>query len=264
MTTLFLRNRTVAVEIDGEGQPVVCIHGLGGSTNSWTPVLAAFEGKQVIRVDLPGSGRSGPSDKRASIDLYVQTVEDVLSELGIDSDVHIVAHSMGTIVAQHIAVRRPKLVKSLALFGPLTAPPEQARAGIRSRAALCREKGIAGLQEIADAVVTAATSGDTKAHLPVAVAMVRESVMRQPVEGYAQGCEALADAQAAAIEQIAVPTLLVTGDEDGIGQPTKVKDLGERIPHGTVRVLTGCGHWPTFESPASCTAELRQFYKGLE
>lgn len=263
MTTVFLRNKRVAVETEGEGQPVICIHGLGGSTNSWTPILAAFEGKQVIRLDLPGSARSELSENRASIDLYVQTVEDVLSELGI-SNAHIVAHSMGTIVAQHIAVRRPDLVRSLALFGPLSAPPEQARTGIRSRATLCREKGIAGLQEIADAVVKAATSGNTKTHRPVAVAMVRESVMRQTPEGYAQSCEALADAQAAEIEQIAVPTLLVTGDEDGIGQPATVKRMGERIPRSAVKVLAGCGHWLTFESPADCTAELQQFYGRLE
>jgi 3-oxoadipate enol-lactonase len=262
MTTVFLRTRSVAVETDGEGQPVVCIHGLGGSTNSWTPILPAFEGKRIIRLDLPGSARSELSEQRASIDLYVETLEDVLSELAV-SDAQIVAHSMGTIVAQHIAVKRPDLVRSLVLFGPLTAPPEQARAGIRSRAALCREKGIVGLQEIADAVVKAATSGDTKAHRPVAVAMVRESVMRQTPEGYAQSCEALADAQAAEIEQITIPALLVTGDEDGIGQPAAVKSMAERIPKSAVAVLTGCGHWATVEKPADCIAELRQFYRGL-
>jgi 3-oxoadipate enol-lactonase len=263
MTTVFLKNKSVAVETEGEGQPVVCIHGLGGSTNSWTPILPAFEGKRIIRLDLPGSARSDLSEQRASIDLYVETVADVLDELGV-SDAHIVAHSMGTIVAQHIAVKRPDLVRSLALFGPLTAPPEQARAGIRSRATLCREKGIAGLQEVADAVVKAATSGDTKARRPAAVGMVRESVMRQTIEGYAQSCEALADAQAAEIEQIAQPTLLVTGDEDGIGQPETVKAMGARIQKSAVTVLTGCGHWPTLEKPEDCIVELQRFYQGLE
>jgi 3-oxoadipate enol-lactonase len=215
MTTTLIRN--VAVEVDGDGQAVVCIHGLGGSSNNWTPVLSAFEGMKVVRPELPGSARSALSSEPLSIDLYVQTLADVLGELGV-TKAHVVAHSMGTIVAQHLAIKHPDLVKSLALFGPLLAPPEQGRAGIHARAALSREKGIAGVQEIADAIVKGATSAETKAQRPVTLAIVRESVMRQSPEGYAQSCEALAGAQAAEIEKIAVPTLLVTGDEDGVGQ----------------------------------------------
>ena len=52
---------------------------------------------------------------------------------------HVVAHSMGTIVAAHLAASEPGRVASLALFGPLLAPPEPARAAIRARAAQARE-----------------------------------------------------------------------------------------------------------------------------
>jgi 3-oxoadipate enol-lactonase len=261
MTTTLIRN--VAVEVDGDGQAVVCIHGLGGSSNNWTPVLSAFEGMKVVRPELPGSARSALSSEPLSIDLYVQTLADVLGELGV-TKAHVVAHSMGTIVAQHLAIKHPDLVKSLALFGPLLAPPEQGRAGIHARAALSREKGIAGIQEIADAIVKGATSAETKAQRPVTLAIVRESVMRQSPEGYAQSCEALAGAQAAEIEKIAVPTLLVTGDEDGVGQPAAVKAMSERIAGSRVRVLPGCGHWTTFEKPVECAKELKGFYQSMQ
>jgi 3-oxoadipate enol-lactonase len=261
MTTTLIRN--VAVEVDGDGQAVVCIHGLGGSSNNWTPVLSAFEGMKVVRPELPGSARSALSSEPLSIDLYVQTLADVLGELGV-TKAHVVAHSMGTIVAQHLAIKHPDLVKSLALFGPLLAPPEQGRAGIHARAALSREKGIAGVQEIADAIVKGATSAETKAQRPVTLAIVRESVMRQSPEGYAQSCEALAGAQAAEIEKIAVPTLLVTGDEDGVGQPAAVKAMSERIAGSRVRVLPGCGHWTTFEKPVECAKELKGFYQSMQ
>lgn len=261
MTTTVVQN--VAVEVDGDGQAVVCIHGLGGSSNNWTPVLSAFEGMKVIRPELPGSARSALAAQPLSIGLYVETVAQILRELGV-SKAHIVAHSMGTIVAQHLAIAHPELVKSLALFGPLLAPPEQGRPGIHARAALSREKGIAGVQEIADAIVKGATSAETKAQRPVTIALVRESVMRQSPEGYAQSCEALAGAQAAEVEKISVPTLLVTGDEDGVGQPAAVKAMGERIAGSRVKILTGCGHWTTFEKPAECAEELKAFYQSIE
>lgn len=251
---------SVFIETAGDGQPVVCIHGLGGSSNTWTPVLDAFEGFHVIRVDLPGSARSSLGERKLSIELYVDVVADVLQELNA-AGAHIVAHSMGTIVAMHLALAHPKLVKSLALFGPLLAPPEQGRGGIRMRAALARDKGVVGMQEIADAIVNGATSAETKAQRPVALAMVRESVMRQTSEGYAQSCEALAAAQPAEIEKISVPTLLVTGDEDGVGPPATVKAIGERIRGSKCIVFNGCGHWTTFEKPTECSAALKAFYQ---
>ncbi|MGF6266234.1 3-oxoadipate enol-lactonase [Paraburkholderia youngii] len=250
----------IFIEIEGDGAPVVCIHGLGGSSNNWTPVLPAFEGRKVIRIDLPGSARSPLPAQKLSIDSYVNTIASVLRELQV-SDADIVAHSMGTIVAQHLAVRHPELVKSLALFGPLIAPPDAARDGMRQRARIARDQGVPGLQEIADAIVKGATSDETRSQRPVTLALVRESVMRQSPEGYAQSCEALAGAQAAEIERIQVPTLLVTGDQDGVGKPDAVKAMGERIGGAKVIVLSGCGHWTTFEKPVETTAELKRFYQ---
>lgn len=96
------------------------------------------------------------------------------------------------------------------------------------------------------------------------LALVRESVMRQSPEGYAQSCEALAGAQAAEIERIEVPTLLVTGDQDGVGKPDAVKAMAERIKGAKVVVLNGCGHWTTFEKPAESMAELKRFYEAAQ
>lgn len=250
----------VFIETEGDGAPVVCIHGLGGSSNNWTPVLPAFAGKKVIRIDLPGSARSPLGAQKLSIDSYVDTVASVLRELQV-TNADIVAHSMGTIVAQHLAIRHPELVKSLALLGPLVAPPDAARDGMRQRAGIARDKGVAGVQEIADAIVKGATSDETKAQRPVTIALVRESIMRQSPEGYAQSCEALAGAQAAQIENIKVPTLLITGDQDGVGKPDAVNAMGQRIAGAKVVVLSGCGHWTTFEKPLETTAALKDFYQ---
>lgn len=248
----------MAVEIDGEGDALLCIHGLGGSSNTWTPVMEAFEGFRVVRPDLPGSARSALPAEKLSIDIYVKALEGLMAGLEVES-VHIAAHSLGTIVAQHFTLRNPSKVRSLALFGPLLAPPDSGRPAISARATLARG-GPAGLQQIADAIVLGATSKETKRQQPAVLALVRESVMRQPAEGYAQSCEALAQARAAAIEDIHVPTLLVTGDQDGVAQASNVKAMGERIPGSRVAVLEGCGHWTTYEKPQACMQELQHFH----
>jgi len=258
MSTHFIEG--LAVEVEGEGPAVVCVHGLGGTSNTWTPLMPALQGHRIIRIDLPGSGRSVRYTAELSIKDMVDAVETVCRHLDVSEAVFL-GHSMGTIVCQHIATRKPSLVKSLALFGPLLCPPDAGRPGILARADKAATGGSAAMQEIADAIVAGATSRETKETQPAVLALVRESVMRQTPEGYGQSCIALARAQAAAVEEIAVPTLLVTGDQDGVAPVAAVEAMAARIAGSRVAVLAGCGHWTTFERPMECTQELNQFLR---
>ena len=250
----------VAVEEEGEGPAVVCVHGLGGSSNSWTPLMPALARHRVVRIDLPGSGRSQRAEGPLSIGRYVETLLSICTRLDI-ARAHWLGHSMGTIVCQHVAANEPQRVRSLALFGPLIAPPDAARAAMRARAAKARE-GAAGMQEITEALLKAAISADTRERQPVAVAFVRESLMRQDGDGYARSCEALAEAPAAAVERIAAPTLLVTGDEDGVAPPQSVRAMADRLQgvrSKRVVVLPRCGHLTPVERSEDCARELRSF-----
>jgi 3-oxoadipate enol-lactonase len=245
----------MAVEIEGTGEPVVMIHGLGGTSNTFTPVLAALAGHRIVRFDLPGSGRSHRVEDPLSLQRFVESVLLVMQRAEVER-AHVVAHSMGTIVAAHLAASEPGRVASLALFGPLLAPPEPARAAIRARAAQARE---GDMQPIADALVATSVSGETRARRPAAVAFVRESLMRQDPEGYARTCEALAEMEAADTSRIDCPTLLVTGDEDVVAPPHAVRMMGERIAGSRVEVLRGCGHWTPVEKPEECAGLLKRF-----
>jgi pimeloyl-ACP methyl ester carboxylesterase len=248
----------MTVEIDGSGEALVMVHGLGGTSNVWSPQMALLASRvRVIRPDLPGSGRS-PASAALTIQSLADTVVRAVRVLGVER-AHFAGHSMGTIVCQHIAVQHPGLVQSLALFGPLLAPPDAARAGLQDRAAKVRAEGMAG---VADAIVQAATSGDTKANHPVRAAFVRELLMRQDPEGYAKNCEALAGAQAADVGRIRCRTLLVTGDEDQIAPPQNVRAMAGMIEGARVVVFSRCGHWTTIERAAESSTELREFYFG--
>ena len=249
----------MAVEIDGAGDAVLMVHGLGGTSNFWTPVLPALSRFRTIRPDLPGSGRSHRVEGALSMDRFVRALMRVCGAAGVER-AHVVGHSMGTIIALHLAVLEPRLVRSLALFGPLTAPPDSNRAPLRARGVKARSEGEPGMQQIADAIVQAATSTETRSRRPVAVAAVRESLMRQSPEGYARSCEALSDAQAADVAKISCPVLLVTGDEDAVSPPQAVRGIGEKIQGAQVEVLPRCGHWTIYEKPEECNELLGRFF----
>ena len=257
MPTQFIER--VAVECDGQGEAILMIHGLGGTSNVWTPVLPALIRHRTIRPDLPGSGRSHRVEGSLTIGRFVEAMQRVCAALRLDR-VHVAGHSLGTIVALHLAVTTPRLVRSLALFGPLASPPDAARPGIRARGAKARDEGEAGMQAIADTLLTTAVSAETRTRRPVAVAAVRELLMRQCPDGYARTCEALADAQPAEMGGITCPTLLVTGDEDTVSPAQSVRQLGGRIPGARVEVLARCGHWTPIEKPAECEDLLKRFY----
>ena len=251
----------MVVEDEGEGDAVVCLHGLGGTSNTWTPLMPALAGYRVVRPDLPGSGRSAAAGGELTLPKIADAVVAICARLDI-TRAHFLGHSMGTIVAQHLAAAQPRLVRSLCLFGPLIAPPDTARAAIRTRAGKARGEGVRGMHEIALALVNASTSADTRERQPVAAAFVRESLMRQDPEGYARSCEALAGVEPAAVERIEAPVLLVTGDEDVVAPPQAVRNMAERLVHAKgVRtvVLTRCGHWTPIERPEDCARELRAF-----
>lgn len=257
--TLHIIDRVV-VEEEGEGDAVVCLHGLGGDSNTWTPLMPALANHRVVRPDLPGSGRSGVGSA-LTIEQLAECVITLCQKLNV-SRAHFLGHSMGTIVCQHVAAAQPRLVRSLSLFGPLMAPAEAARPNIRARGEKAQAEGLRGMHDIANALVQAATSAETRQRFPVATAFVRESLMRQDPAGYARNCEALASAKAAAVERIEAPTLLVTGDEDGVAPPQAVRAMAEKLTAAKgVRtvVLTRCGHWTPVERPEDCARELRQF-----
>jgi pimeloyl-ACP methyl ester carboxylesterase len=219
--------------------------------------MEALRGHKVVRIDLPGSGRSPPPAGVASLRGFAEAVTGLTRLLGIGR-AHYVGHSLGTIVCQQIAAAQPSAVRSLVLFGALAEPAEATRAGLRARAELARREGMAG---IADQIVQNALSAATRATQPATVAFVRESVMRQNPEGYARTCEALAGAEAADARLISAPTLLVTGDADTVNPVSVARDLADRIRGARLVTVDRGGHWLTIEKPAECNRCIAEFVK---
>lgn len=241
--------------LGGRGEAMVLVHGLGGTTNSWAPLVPVLRRDFALHAqDLAGSGRS-PLRDALSIAGHAADVLALIRQAG--GRAHLVGHSMGTIICQHLAATQPEAVASLVLVGPFPAPPEAARKALRDRAAKVRAEGMLG---IADAIVAGGTSDDTRTNGPAAAAFVRESIMAQPAEGYARNCEALAAAEPADLSRIACPTLLVTGDADRTAPPDTARAMASAIRDAEVVVLPGCGHWATVERPKQLAYAVTLFH----
>jgi pimeloyl-ACP methyl ester carboxylesterase len=258
MTTIAVG--TLVGEVEGDGFPVVMIHGLGGTSNMFQPQLASLSGYRIIRLDLPGSGRSPRPVEALTMESMTAAVITAARSLGV-SRAHFVGHSMSTIVCQQVAAREPALVASLTLFGALAEPLPATREGLAKRAQLARS---GGMSDIGDAIVANALSAYTRETNPAAVAFVRESVMRQDPESYARTCEALAKAEAVDPRLVSAPALFVTGDADTVNAPSVAQALADKISGAVFRSIDRCGHWATIEKAQESGRLLADFLRQAE
>lgn len=245
-------------------ESVVFVHGLGGTKDYWTPLASALslaDRATLHLFDFEGHGLSPTHPLSAlSIESLAADLAGVFRLAGASASqpATLVAHSMGCLVSMRFALDNPALVKKLVLVGPPPSPlPQPASDGSRARAALARTKGMAA---VVDAVVGAGTSERTKRDNPVAVAAARLSLLGQDPESYAKACQALAGATAALpVERLAMPTLIVTGDEDKVSPPALCEKYAARMGDARHVVLPNVGHWHVYEDVQGVAQSVKGF-----
>ena len=264
-------SKLINVQVVGSGQvPIVYIHGLGGTTEFYRPLLQAANlhtntSYKHILYDLEGHGHT-PTSASSSVTMstLVEDLYGIVTHAEIikpDTPVTLVAHSLGGLIALNFALDHPKLVHNLVLIGPGPSPlPEAASKATYARAAAVRAKGMLA-SGVAEAVCQNALSAKTKAEKPLAVAIARGSLLSQEPEGYAKGCMALAGTagQKLEIEKIRVPTMVIAGEEDKISTVAWSREMEGRMKDCKVGLLKGVGHWHCFEDLDGVAGAVKSF-----
>ncbi|CAB4875055.1 MAG: alpha/beta fold hydrolase [Actinobacteria bacterium] len=114
---LTLHSRQIAYrEHRGTGAPILLVHGIGSSSDTWNPVFdhLVASGAPVIAVDLPGHGESSKQPGDYSLGSMASTLRDLLDHLGHDR-VHLVGHSLGGGISLQFVYQFPERVRTLTL-----------------------------------------------------------------------------------------------------------------------------------------------------
>lgn len=106
----------------GTGDPVLLLHGFASDSMSWRPLEATLAHKPLIRVDLPGHGKS-PKRRVPDFAALVSMIRETFDSLALDR-AHLVGHSLGGALALALADTRPAKVASLTLIAPAGLGPE--------------------------------------------------------------------------------------------------------------------------------------------
>lgn len=243
---------------EGEGHPLVLLHGLGGCWRDWEPQLDALRDRyRVLVVEHRGHGRSARPPGPVSIAQFAADVAAVCRHLGIDH-AWVVGLSMGGMIAQELALAEPELVEALVLCDTGTHMGDRAAAWLRDEAGRVRVEGFADARgEVGDATTW---SRWTLARQPaVARTNVRESQATDP-DCWAEAALAVAAHDTRdRVGAIACPTLVVWGDEDGALPASLAGPLAAALGGAPVVVIPDAGHVCNLEQPAAFDRAVEDF-----
>lgn len=254
---------TVHVADEGAGPVVVLLHAFPCDGRLWQPQAAELvaDGWRVIVPDLPGFGESALLDNEPSVDATAAAVLDMLDERGVDRCI-LGGVSLGGYVAMAMLRRRPELAGALLLCGTkATADGDEARRNRERLATLVLESPDDCARILEGAVLPGLLGETSRAARPEAVERVRGWLAKAPAGAVAWYQRAMAqrpDSQAV-LADLAVPALVIWGEEDALSPRSEQDLMIERLAMGELAVVPRAGHLAGVERPELVGAEIRRF-----
>jgi len=253
------------VERQGDGPDVLLIAGLGDPAEAWQPQLDGLADRyRVTAFDNRGVGRSPLPDTPLSVAAMADDAAAILRALDVPS-AHVAGFSMGSAIAQELALRHPGLVRSLALVSTYARPD----ALFRSQLAFWRWLAEAAPTERAFFQAFFTWVYTPRAHADGTVDQLVEEALafphQQTVEAFqAQVDACLAHDTADRLSQIAAPTLVLAGEFDTILPPRFGRLVAAEIPNARFELMPGEAHQPFQEVPDEFNARVDAFWRDID
>jgi pimeloyl-ACP methyl ester carboxylesterase len=234
----------------GEGLPVVLIHGFPLCRQMWRPQshTLADAGYRVICPDLPGFGESPLGEGPVSISSYADAVIGLLDELGIEKAV-VGGMSMGGYVLLNLVERYPERLLG-AMFLVTRAAADDA-AGKEKRTLLAAEANAGNQLIVPDTFAQVLFAPDTPQKDPELVADVRQWMESTSPAGIIGGLLAMRDRDdyVAKLAAFDLPTLVVGAEQDQAVPPDHSRVLADNLANVGLKIIAGAGHMANLEQP---------------
>lgn len=246
-------------EETGTGSPILLIHGLGYGRWGWGPLTERLASRfRVVTFDNRGIGASSKPEGPYTAAEMASDAGAVLDAAGIEH-AHVVGTSLGGMIAQELTLAHPDRVDRLALLSTTPGAPEghpMPEATVR----LLREAEDLDPTEALRRFVVNALGARPDPDLVDRIVELRLANPPDPLGWAGQSAAGTTYAGEGRARHIAVPTLVVTGSEDLVVDPTNSDLLGEMIPDATVHRVEGGGHLVFWDHPDLISDLLIDFF----
>jgi 2-succinyl-6-hydroxy-2,4-cyclohexadiene-1-carboxylate synthase len=252
--------------VEGEGPPVVLLHGFTGCAASMAGTAAGLrERYQVIRIDLVGHGESdAPRDAAAyRMESCVDQVAGVVDALDV-RPAHFIGYSMGGRVALALCAWRPELAASATLIGARAGIADEGEraARVRDDCALADRIEREGVPRFVDTWMALPLFASQRRLGEKALAAAREARLANRAHGLAISLRGMgAGAQpplCGHLGRVRAPVCLVVGEEDARFRAI-AEALARELPGSRVEVVPAAGHAAHLENPSAFLRITRRF-----
>lgn len=243
-----------------EGRPlVVFANSLGTDFRIWRDVIVRLAGDvAILTYDKRGHGLSGIGKAPYTLDDHADDLAALLDHLDQKNAI-VVGLSVGGMIAQLLASKRPDLTRALVLCDTAHKIGDDATWNSRIEAI---ESG--GIESVADAVMERWFTKPWRENNPDELAGYRNMLTRQTVAGYNGTCAAIRDADlTASSAALDLPVACVVGDGDLSTPPSLMLELARLIPGAHYDVIKEAGHIPCVEQPVVLADILKAFITDL-
>ena len=238
---------------------IVFSNSLGTDYRIWRDVIVRLAGDfGIIAYDKRGHGLSESGDAEITMDTHVDDLAALITHFEA-KNVIVCGLSVGGMIAQGLAAKRPDLVRALILCdtGHKIGTPEMWNARISA----ISEQGIAA---ISDAILERWFTKEYRRPENAEFTGYRMMLERTPVEGYVGTCAAIRDSDfTQSSSALSVPAICVVGTEDGSTPPALVGELARLIPGAMYQEVPGAAHLPCIEKPVELTDIIKAFVERL-
>jgi pimeloyl-ACP methyl ester carboxylesterase len=242
---------------DAASPPVLVVHGITGSRRYWLPRILPLASRYRLLVpDLPGFGFSPKPFVDYTPEFFVESLLEFLEQEKVQGPVHVVGHSLGSVLALEMATRYPELVARLALLNvPRYNDPDEAHrlwiAGSASYRNLLSVNSLAAnLAQVRRTGLRLTTRYVRR--LPLAVLADARRFTFRSLTSTLEHCllHYRVDDVLAAMPE--APVLLIHGDHDQVAPLEGLLDVVRRREHVSVHVIRGAGHHPFHTHTTHC------------
>ncbi len=231
-----------------KNEKIIFIHGAGGSSRSWYFQKEYFkDSMEPILIDLPGHGADNCNKGCKTLADYVDYIQKVIHEMGIDK-CYVAGHSMGGAITMSLAISFPDILKGIILIttgAKLRIFPE-----ILNELKKDKEKAVKSIMDYTFSKKSPIILKEKgfKDMMKCKTEVIYDDFL---------ACEEFDITDS--VNKIKVPALIICGNDDVLAPPEYSEFLHDRIKRSRLVAINDAGHMPILEKPVEINKAIHEW-----